>query len=282
MITAYYHIVESILPFSWIRFDFMKHALLAVLLIAPLFALVGTMVVSKRMAFFSDVLGHSALAGVALGVMLGLSDPFPAMLVFIVGLAVMVYAVKGLTSAASDTTLGVFFAVVVAFGIVILSKGGGFSKFTSYLIGDILVVTPQQIAHFGMIAAFVVVYWIFCGNKLMIISVNPVLARSRGIPVAVLEISFVVVIAVLVAFSIRLIGVLMINSLLILPAAAARNISSNVRQYTFWSVAISLVSAVSGLIASYYWGTASGATIVLVCAGCYAAAAVSGRLMRGR
>jgi len=102
------------------------------------------------------------------------------MVAFIVMLAVMVHAVKGLTSAASDTTLGVFFAVVVAFGVVILSKGGSFNKFTSYLIGDILVVTPRQIAFFACFAAAVCAYWITCGNNLMLISMNPVLASSRG------------------------------------------------------------------------------------------------------
>jgi len=90
------------------------------------------------------------------------------------------------------------------------------------------------------------------------------------------------VIAVLVALSIRMMGILMINSLMILPAAAARTFSNNVREYTLWSVVISLVSGMSGLIVSYYWGTASAATIVLVCAGCYVIAAVTGRCRRGK
>lgn len=277
MMEAYYKIIENILPFVWIKYDFMKNALLAVVCVTPLFALVGTMVVGKRMAFFSDVLGHSALTGIALGVLLGFRDPFWAMLVFIVVLAVAVNAFKGITKGSSDTVLGVFFAVVVALGIVILSKGGGFSKFTSYLIGDILAVSPPQIIRFAALSMAVTAYWAVFGNNLVVISVNQVLARSRGVRVLLVETSFVVVIALLVAFSIRLVGILMINSLLVLPAAAARNIAGNVRDYTFLSIAISLFSGISGLVLSYYWGTSTGATIVLVCAGCYLVSAAAGK-----
>ena len=128
-----YKAIESMLPFTWAKYDFMKNALLAVILITPVFALIGTMVISKHMAFFSDVLGHSALTGVAIGVILGLGDPTVSMVALGVLLAIAVVIFKGTTQAASDTVLGVFFAMVVALGIVILSRGGGFTKYTSYL-----------------------------------------------------------------------------------------------------------------------------------------------------
>lgn len=268
----YYDLVEKWLPFSWAHYIFMKNALLAVLLISPAFALLGTMVVGKHMAFFSDVLGHSALTGVALGVLCGVSDPFWVMLVFVVALALGVNLFKGLTQASSDTILGVFFAMVVALGVVILSKGGGFNKFTAYLIGDILVVTPAQIAALAGLCALVILYWMKYGNDLLLLSVHPVLARSRGVNVVLTEAVFVVILAVVVASAIRLVGILMINSLLILPAAAARVMAGSVRSYTVLSMVISMVSGVVGLIVSYYWGTASGATIVLFCAGFYLAA----------
>lgn len=261
-----YKIMELILPFSWAKYDFMKNALLAVILITPIFAFLGTAIISKHMAFFSDVLGHSALAGIAIGVVLGLPDPSVSMIALGVVLAIAVVVFKGTTQAASDTVLGVFFAMVVALGIVILSRGGGFAKYTSYLIGDILTVTPLQVVVLALMAVGVLFYWMVYGNKLSMVSVNSSLASSRGINVLLIEISFAVLVALVVTLSIRLVGILIINSLLILPAAASRNIAGDMRRYTMFAVAISLASGVAGLISSYYWGAASGATIVLFAA----------------
>jgi zinc transport system permease protein len=282
MIDTYYKMIGALFPFSWAQYAFMKNAFLAIIFIAPLFALLGTLVVGKRMAFFSDVLGHSALTGIALGVILGLREPFWAMLIFVVLLAIMINLFKGLTQASSDTVLGVFFALTVALGIVILSKGGGFNKFTGYLIGDILAISRGQIYWLAGITILVFWYWSFFGNNLVLISVNPLLARTRGVRVFWTETGFVVILALIVAISIRLIGILMINSLLILPAAAARVFTNSVREYTFWSVILSLISGIFGLILSYYLGTASGATIVLFCAGLYLLAAIFGKFWRRR
>lgn len=272
----------TFLPLSWAQYDFMRQALLAVLLITPLFALLGTAVVSKHMAFFSDVLGHSALTGVALGVLLGMADPFWAMFVFIIIIAVGVNIFKGITHASADTTLGVFFAIAVALGVMILSKGGGFNRFTGYLIGDILTITPQQLLLLAGFFLFVVIYWFLFGNQIFLISVNPTLARSRGVNTTLIETGFVIVLAMLVALSLRIVGILLINSLLVLPAAAARTIASNTRAYTLYSILISIISGICGLIFSYYWGTASGATIIIFCAVFYFIAVLFGKFLKGR
>lgn len=274
MLDLYYRLIDVLLPFSWAQYAFMKNALLAVIWITPVFALLGTAVVSNRMAFFSDVLGHSALTGVALGVILGVTDPFWPMLIFLVVLAVGVNWVQNVTKSSTDTILGVFFAGAVAFGIVVLSKGGGFNKYTTFLIGDILAVSPQQLVLIAGLFLLVIIYWYFYSNALSLMSVNPVLARSRGINVRWLEISFVILLAVVVAVSIRLVGILIINSLLVLPAAAARNLANNIRQYTHVACLTSVVSGICGLILSYYWGTASGATIVLFCCAFYILSAI--------
>lgn len=270
------HDLIGSLPLEWAGYGFMRHALLAVILVSPLFALVGTMVISNRMAFFSDVLGHSALTGIAIGVVLGLGDPFWAMTAFAVILAVAVNLFKGATRAASDTVLGVFFALTVALGIVLLSRGGGFARYTSYLIGDILAVDAAQLARLAAFFIAVLLYWVLLGNRLFLVSLNPSLARSRGVAVFWIETSFTVLLALLVILSIRLVGILIINSLLILPAAAARILARSLLGYTLWAIAISLFSGIGGLIVSYYWGTASGATIVLLAAAFYGAAALRG------
>ena len=277
IINSWYKLL-NILPFGWTHYNFMNNALLAVLLVTPLFALLGTMVVSNRMVFFTDVLGHSALTGIAIGVLLGFHDPTAAMIAVAVVLAVGINLLKNSTRASMDTILGVFFAFIVALGIVILSRQGGFVKYTSYLIGDILSVTPQQIAWFFLIAAVVLIYWYLAGNAMIFTSVNPSLARSRTINTFLIETSFTILLAIVVIVSIRLVGILIINSLLVLPAAASRNLSRNFYAYTAWAIVISVFSGIAGLIFSYYWGTASGATIVLFAAACYAISALSGRL----
>lgn len=274
-IDFWYKLVNT-LPFEWAHYVFMKNALLAVLLVTPLFALMGTMVVSNRMVFFTDVLGHSALTGIAIGVLLGFQDPVLPMLLLAVLLSVGVNLLKNMTRASMDTVLGVLFAFIVALGIVILSRRGGFAKYTGYLIGDILTVTPAQIGWLLAIAAAVMVYWLAAGNAMIFTSISSSLARSRKVNTFWVETSFTLLLALVVILSIRLAGILIINSLLVLPAAAARNISRNMRAYTAWAVLISLFSGISGLIVSFYWGTASGATIVLFAAACYSVSALFG------
>jgi zinc transport system permease protein len=274
MIECAHRVIEYCLPFEWVRYDFMKNALLATCLITPLFALLGTMVIGNRMAFFSDVLGHSALTGIAIGVILGLVNPLPAMIAFAILLAIGFSVLKQITRASPDTVLGVFLAATVALGVVILSRGGGFSKFTVYLIGDILAVTPAQMKLLLLLLALAVCYWLAAGNAMSLLCVNPSLARSRGLPVVLIEISFAALLAVVVSSSIRMLGILIINSLLILPAAAARNVATSMRSYTAWAIGISIASGLIGLIFSYYWGTASGATIVLCAAACYCGTAI--------
>ncbi|MDD3983310.1 MAG: metal ABC transporter permease [Candidatus Omnitrophota bacterium] len=274
-IDFWYKLVNT-LPFEWAHYVFMENALLAVLLVTPLFALMGTMVVSNRMVFFTDVLGHSALTGIAIGVLLGFQDPVLPMLLLAVLLSVGVNLLKNMTRASMDTVLGVLFAFIVALGIVILSRRGGFAKYTGYLIGDILTVTPAQIGWLLAIAAAVMVYWLAAGNAMIFTSISSSLARSRKVNTFWVETSFTLLLALVVILSIRLAGILIINSLLVLPAAAARNISRNMRAYTAWAVLISLFSGISGLIVSFYWGTASGATIVLFAAACYSVSALFG------
>jgi len=282
MIDLFHRVIESVTLLECLRYAFMKRALLAVMLGTPMFALLGTMVVSNRMVFFSDVLGHSALTGVAIGVIMGLMDPMWSTLAFAVILAIGVNVFRRTTHAANETVLGVFLATTVALGIVILSRGGGFAKFSSYLIGDILAVSPGQLVIMAVLFVVVLAYWAVAANGLVLVSISPSLARSRGMSSFLIETSFAVLLAVVVTFSIRLVGILMINSLLVLPAAAARNLATNVRSYTLWTVALSMFSGFAGLFASYYWGTASGATIVLFSAAFYVLAAVCGGWWRGR
>lgn len=254
------------LPFEWVQYKFMQNAFLAVLLVSPLFGLLGTMVVNNRMAFFSDAIGHSALTGIALGVLFGLREPLTAMIGFSILLAIGINFVLQSSSSSTDTIIGVFSSSAVALGIVILSRNGGFSKYSQFLIGDLLSISPTEITLLVIALAAVLIYWLFCFNQLLMVSVNASLASSRGSRASLITFGFSMLVAVIVTLSIQWVGLLIINSLLILPAAAARNLSETMWKYNLWSVLIALFSGVVGLILSYYWGTATGATIVLCAA----------------
>jgi zinc transport system permease protein len=261
-----YEIMEFLLPVSWIHYDFMKNALLAVLMIAPLFGLMGTMVVNNGMAFFSDAVGHSALCGIAIGVLLGLSDTTPAMIAFAIVFAVGLNLIRQSNHASADTIISVFSSLGVAAGLAILSRGGDFSRYSGMLVGDILSIAPKELLYLAGALILTMIFWLFGFNALHAVSVNRSLARSRRIPVAMVDMLFAVLIAVIVTLSIKWIGLLMINAMLILPAAASRNISSNVREYHLYSLLFSFFSGITGLVMSYYLNIASGPMIGILAA----------------
>ena len=262
----FYNLIDCLLPFESTEFHFMKNAFLAILLITPLFGLVGTMIVNNKMSFFSDALGHSAMTGIAIGVLMGVDNYLLSMMGFALLFALCISAVMDSGNSSADTIIGVFSSTGMALGIVLLSMSGGFAKYSSYLIGDILTVQPDEIVLLAVILVAVVVLWIFFFNKLLLSSINQDLAFSKNIRVRLMEKMFVVVVAVIVTISIKWVGILIINSLLVLPAAAARNLARSMRSYHIWAVIFSVFSGVSGLICSYYLGTAAGGTIVLVAA----------------
>ncbi|MDO0824658.1 metal ABC transporter permease [Desulfosporosinus nitroreducens] len=272
----WYSLVDLLLPFEWMQYGFMKNALLGVLLVTPIFGLLGTMIVNNKMAFFSDSLGHSALTGIAIGVIVGNVFPFMeikpiwSMLVFSVLMTIAILVVKEANTASTDTIIGVFSSTAVALGLVILTRNGGFNKYSGYLIGDFLNISPSDLLTLGIVFILVISLWVVIFNKLLLSSMNPSLARSRGIRVKQYEYLFAIIMAVIVTISIQWVGILIISSLLIIPAASSRNIAKNMRQYHIYSVLIALISGLSGLILSYFWGTATGATIVLITSGFFA------------
>jgi len=273
----WYALVER-LPFAFVQYTFMKNALLAVLLIAPIFGLVGTLVINNRMSFYSDALGHSALAGIALGTIIGLQDPVFAMILFSVLFGLGISTVKNHARSSTDTIIGVFSSSAVALGIALLSRKGGFARYNRYLVGDILAIKPADILLIAAVLFMLLAFYALFFNRLLVISVNQSLAVSKGIPARLLENAFMVLIAILVTVSIKWIGTLLINSLLILPASAARNVARSVRQYHVYAVIFSLFSCLTGLILSYYFDMAAGATIVLVSALIFAGTYLLGRV----
>ena len=257
----------DLLPIEMLHWDFMKNALLAILLMAPLFGLMSTMIVTGRMSFFSDALGHSAFTGIAIGCIFGAAFPLWVAVMFSVAFALLFSYVRSRSNQAADTIIGVFSSTAVALGIFIATlNGGSFTKYNKYLIGDILSITPAEIGALAVVFVCVAIFWVLCSNRLTLSSVHPQLASSRGIPVHLSQAIFTTAIAVVVTLTISSVGLLILNSLLVLPAAASRNVSRNMKQYHLFSVLFALVAGLGGLIASYYLETSAGAAISLALA----------------
>ena len=257
----------DLLPLEMLSWDFMKNALLAILLMAPLFGLLSTMIVTGRMSFFSDALGHSAFTGIAIGAICGIAAPLWAAVLFSVLFALLFSYVRSRSNQAADTLIGVFSSAAVALGIFVATlDGGSFTKYNKYLIGDILSVSPAEIGMLALTLVCVAVFWVIYSNRLTLTAIHPQLASSRGIPVKLSNTLFTVAIAVVVTLSISSVGLLILNSLLVLPAASARNVAKNLRQYHGLSILFALCAGISGLTVSYYWGASAGAAISLILA----------------
>ena len=267
----FWYFLIDLLPFEWAEpgsMYFMKHAFLAVLVITPLFGILSTMVVHSHMSFFSDALGHSAFTGMAIGALCGIGEPTWAAVAFSAIFAVLFNLVRRRSHLASDTVIGVFSSTAVALGIFISTLGGrSFTKFNNLLIGDILSVEPAKVGLLALILLLILALWALSFNQLMLSAVHPALANSRGIKVFWQETIFSVAIAVVVTISMTWVGLMVINSLLVLPAAAARNVSRNMYQYHLLSLLGALCAGIAGLMTSYYIGASAGASITLYLAG---------------
>lgn len=265
----WYRLIEF-LPFEWAQpgqMFFMKNALLAILLVSPIFGIVATMIVNNRMAFFSDALGHGAFTGIAIGGVLGFVRPLWSAVLFSIVFSLLITIIKNKSRISSDTIIGTFSSIAVALGIFISTAGGrSFTKLNNFLVGDLLSISHFEIGMLAVVLLGILILWVSVFNKLLVVSVNQSLAASRGIKTFWIETAFTTSIAIIVTISMSWIGLLVINSFLVLPAAASRNVASNVRQYHAFTILISMFSGVSGLIASFYLGTSTGATIVLISA----------------
>ena len=230
------------------QYDFMRRAFLAILIITPLLGILGTMIVHKKMAYFSDALGHSALTGIAIGVVCGIGDTNLSMVLFAVVFAFLLNQINRKNLAATDTIISVFASCSTAVGLAILSKGGNFSKYSAILVGDILSISKREILYLILIFVVTLLFWCFA-----------------------------IIIALIVTLSIKWIGILLINALLILPAASSRNISDNMQEYHGYAVVFSLFSGIVGLVISYFTNVATGPMIVIVASVIYFATYVYGK-----
>ena len=249
----------SCLPFDSLQLRFMQQALLALLFLTPMTAMLGVEIVNFRMAFYSDAIGHSAFAGAGLGLILSI-EPHLAMPVFGVLVGLSIVALKRRTSP------------------------GVARDMQQFLFGDILTISAQEIYFLMGLLPVMLVFQIAGYNSLYLIALNPVMARAQGVHVAFWQYLFSAMLAVIVIFSVWAVGVLLVTALLIVPAAAARNLAGSARAMFWWSILISVLSAVIGLLLSAqpWLGTSSGATIILTACVFFALTTLPGVCRRER
>ena len=272
----------GLLPLDCLQARFMQQALLGLLLLTPRAAVLGVEVINFRMAFFSDAIGHSAFAGVALGLILAV-NPRLSMPLFgvLVGLAVMVVRRKSNLSA--DTAIGIVFSAVVAFGLAVVSRASGVARdMQQFLYGDILTISEGEIAFLGLLFLGMLLFQAVGYNRLLAIALNPVMARVHGIRVALWQYLFAGLLALVVMFSVWAVGVLLVTAMLIVPAATARNLARTAGGMFWWALLVGISSGFAGLtLSAQDWlATSSGATIILVSC-CWFAASCVWAALRG-
>lgn len=268
--------------FPFLEPRFMRQAMLGLLLLAPITAMLGVHVLNFRMAFFSDAVGHSAFAGLALGLILG-APPQTAVLVFgvIIGFAIM--AAQRKSGLAADAAIGIVFSAVVAFGLAVVSRAPNLARDAQqYLYGDILTVTEGEIAVLALLLIALAIFEVFGWNRLLALSLSPTLARLDCGVTAIWQYALSGMLALAVMFSVRAVGVLLVTALLIVPAASGRNFAKSMSGVFWWAIFISCFSCIAGLIlsAQEWLQTASGATVILVACLFFAASCIWRRIRR--
>jgi len=263
--------MKIFMPFEAFEPRFMRMALLGLLLLSPMTSLLGIQVVNHRLAFFSDAVGHSVFAGVAAALFLGISAYLSMPLVgVLVGMVVMYLESQGRLS--TDTTIGVVFSGVIALGLVMMSREASVMKnMQRFLYGDILTIDETSLLFFGGMLFVLILFNLFFYNDLLLVSINPHLAKAHGIRVKMLKYFLSILLSVTVIFALWAVGVFLVTALLIVPAATARNFSSRGRDIFWWALGVGFFSSIVGLLISAQdWArTASGPTIVLCSLGCF-------------
>lgn len=256
---------------------YMQRALLAALVLGPLCALLGVFVTARRMAFFSDTVAHSSLAGVALGLALGFRDPSAIMVLVSLAVALLILWLHERTELLTDTIMALLMSTFMAAGLIGYSLLRGFrGELDRYLFGDIFSVGPGEVAFAWLLGIVVFAVLFAYLSPLTLVTVHPDLAHVAGLPVRKLNLVFVVLLTLVVAISIRLLGIILVTSLVVIPPATARNLARNLRQEILLSLLAGLAGGMGGLILSFQFNLPGGPSIVVTASALFVAALIAG------
>lgn len=267
------HLAEiGVLP-DYFKYAFVINSLLSALFIGPILGGLGTMVVTKRMAFFSESIGHAALTGIALGVLLcePYDSPYIMLFTYCIIFALLINFTRNRTKMSSDTLIGIFLSISIALGgtlIIFVSSKVNSHMLESVLFGSILTVSDRDIIvlFFSTILLILIVIPNF--NKMLLSSFNTNLAIVKGVRVKFLEYMFILLITLVTVSSIKIIGASLVEALFLIPAASAKNLSKSIRTFFVYSILFSLISCILGILLPLYFDITipSGGSIILVAA----------------
>lgn len=243
--------------------DFVVRAFVAGIGVAAIAAPVGCFVVWRRMAYFGDTMAHTGLLGVSLGLLLGVS-PRVGVLATCIAVALILFLMQRHRHIAADTLLGILSHGTLAFGLVAISFMDWVRvDLLGYLFGDILAVSKMDILWIYAGGAAVLLILARLWRPLIALTINEPMARAEGLPVTATRIAFMLLVAAVIALAMEIIGILLITSLLIIPAAAARRFSRSPEQMAIVSMVFGIVAVCSGLFTSLTWDTPSGPSVVV-------------------
>lgn len=243
--------------------DFLLRALLAGYGVALLAGPLGTFIVWRRMAYFGEALSHSALLGVVLGLLIGVSTQI-SVIVISVALAVIINQLHHKRQLSNDTLLGIFSHTSLSIGLIALSFISGLQvDLMGYLFGDILAVSKTELYWIAAIDIVALLTLMIIWRPLLSLTVHEELAQVEGVATGRVRLIFMLLVAVTIAMAMKVVGILLITSLLIIPAAAARRVSSSPEQMAFIAAGIAVLSVSLGLFGSLQWDTPTGPSIVI-------------------
>jgi zinc transport system permease protein len=242
--------------------DFIVRALLAGVLVALIAGPLGCFVVWRRMSYFGDTLAHSALFGLALGLLLDISLELAVIFACLV-LAIILVLLENRRELSTDTILGILAHSSLALGLVIMSFTDNQLNLMAYLFGDLLTVSNRDIAWIGAVVIVVLGILFTQWNRLLTITLHEELAHVEGLNVIRVRLLLMLLIALIVAVSMKVIGILLITSLLIIPPACARMFSKTPESMAAIASLIGCISVCGGMTASWFWDTPTGPSIVV-------------------
>jgi zinc transport system permease protein len=246
-----------------LSFPFFRRALFAGVLVVVMLSVLSFFVVLKRISFMGAGISHSALGGVALGAVLGINVTLSAS-VFCAGIALLIGLIARRGRVREDAAIGITFSGTMALGVTLIALSESYtSGLFSYLFGSILSVTTADILVIAVYCVGVVLIVAALFKPLLYASFDRDVARTTGLPVGALHYLLLVLIALAVVASIKLVGIVLVSALLVLPAATAAQVTRTYRSMLAASVISGLVSLLAGLVLSYRFDLPSGATIVL-------------------
>lgn len=253
------------------KYGFVINAIICALLIGPILGAIGTMVVAKKMAFFSEAVGHAAMTGIAVGVILGepLTAPYISLFTYCILFGLLINYTKNRTKMSSDTLIGVFLAMSIALGgslIIFVSSKVNSHVLESVLFGSILTVDDNDIYILIVATIIIILALIPFLNKMLLASFNPSLATVRGVNVKLIEYIFIIIVTIITIASVKIIGSILVEALLLIPAASAKNLSKSIKSFIIYSIIFSLMSCLLGIYLPIYFEISipSGGAIILI------------------